>query len=376
MRIFIATGEVSGDIQGALLAKKIKELSPDIIMDGFGGVEMQNSGVNILSDMSTLSTMGIFESVNPQFAFKKLDAFKILKMYLSKNKIDIMVLVDNQGANLLLAKYCKKNDIKYIYYFPPHVGIWGEWNAKRLLSAKKIITPFKFDYEVYKNHGCNVIYSGHPFADLNYNLDIPKLNMEEKEYTVGILFGSRYQEIKKLSPVFIKSMKILNDMLSSNIRFVIPIAYPEYKETIEKIIYNHRDLLKGISYTFLEGENKDFVYKYSDALIMSSGTASLIAACYGKPMVICYRISYITFFLGKLLTNIKYVGMPNVMLNEEAAPELLQSDCNPNAITSHIIKYLTDKEYYREASGNLTRVRDMLGEKNVLERVAKEIINS
>ncbi len=376
MRIFIATGEVSGDIQGALLAKKIKELSPDIIMDGFGGVEMQNSGVNILSDMSTLSTMGIFESVNPRFAFKKLDAFKILKMYLSKNKIDIMVLVDNQGANLLLAKYCKKNDIKYIYYFPPHVGIWGEWNAKRLLSAKKIITPFKFDYEVYKNHGCNVIYSGHPFADLNYNLDIPKLNMEEKDYTVGILFGSRYQEIKKLSPVFIKSMKILNDMLSSNIRFVIPIAYPEYKETIEKIIYNHRDLLKGISYTFLEGENKDFVYKYSDALIMSSGTASLIAACYGKPMVICYRISYITFFLGKLLTNIKYVGMPNVMLNEEAAPELLQSDCNPNAITSHIIKYLTDKEYYKETSGNLTRVRDMLGEKNVLERVAKEIINS
>lgn len=376
MRIFIATGEVSGDIQGALLAKKIKELSPDIIMDGFGGVEMQNSGVNILSDMSTLSTMGIFESVNPRFAFKKLDAFKILKMYLSKNKIDIMVLVDNQGANLLLAKYCKKNDIKYIYYFPPHVGIWGEWNAKRLLSAKKIITPFKFDYEVYKNHGCNVIYSGHPFADLNYNLDIPKLNMEEKEYTVGILFGSRYQEIKKLSPVFIKSMKILNDMLSSNIRFVIPIAYPEYKETIEKIISNHRDLLKGISYTFLEGENKDFVYKYSDALIMSSGTASLIAACYGKPMVICYRISYITFFLGKLLTNIKYVGMPNVMLNEEAAPELLQSDCNPNAITSHIIKYLTDKEYYKETSGNLTRVRDMLGEKNVLERVAKEIINS
>lgn len=376
MRIFIATGEVSGDIQGALLAKKIKEIFPNIIIDGFGGVEMQNSGVNILSDMSTLSTMGIFESANPQFAFKKLDAFKILKIYLKKNKIDIMVLVDNQGVNLLLAKYCKKMSIKYVYYFPPHVGIWGEWNAKRLLSAKKIITPFKFDYEVYKNNGCNVIYSGHPFADLNYNFDAPKLNMEEKEYTVGILFGSRYQEIKKLSPVFIKSMKMLNDMLSANIRFVIPIAYPEYKETIEKIMHNHRDLLKDISYTFLEGDNKDFVYQYSDALIMSSGTASLMAACYGKPMVICYRISYITFFLGKLLTNIKYIGMPNVMLNEEAAPELLQSDCNPNAITSHIIKYLTDKEYYKEASGNLTRVRDMLGEKNVLERVAKEIINS
>ena len=169
---------------------------------------------------------------------------------------------------------------------------------------------------------------------------------------------------------------MLNDMLSSNIRFIIPIAYPEYTEPIKKIIDNYKDLLKDVSYSLLSGEDKEYVYSYSDALIMSSGTASLLAACYGKPMVICYKISHITFFLGKLLTNIKYVGMPNVLLNEEAAPELLQNDCNPNAITSHIIKYLTDKEYYKKVSNNLLRVRETLGEKNVLERVAKEIIKS
>ncbi|WP_295159407.1 lipid-A-disaccharide synthase [uncultured Brachyspira sp.] len=375
MRIFIATGEVSGDIQGALLAKKIKELNPNIVLDGFGGVEMQKANVNILSDMSTLSTIGIFEGVNPKTAFKKLGSFNILKDYLKKNKIDIMLLVDNQGVNLLLAKYCKANKIDYIYYFPPHVGIWGAWNAKRLLSAKKLITPFLFDYEVYKKYGCNVMYSGHPFADLDYNKDIPELNMPKKEYTVGVLFGSRNQEIRKLAPVFIKSMKILNDTLLSNIRFIIPIAYPEYVEPIKKILNEYKDLLKGISYSLLYEEEKEYVYSYSNALIMSSGTASLLAACYGKPMVICYKISYITFILGKLLTNIKYVGMPNVLLNEEAAPELLQNDCNPNAIASHIIKYLTDKEYYRKTSNNLLRVRETLGEKNVLERIAKEIIN-
>ncbi|MEI0494201.1 lipid-A-disaccharide synthase [Brachyspira intermedia] len=376
MRIFIATGEVSGDIQGALLARKIKELNPDIILDGFGGVEMQKANVNILSDMSTLSTIGIFEGANPKVAFKNLGAFNRLKEYLKNNKVDIMLLVDNQGVNLLLAKYCKANNIPYMYYFPPHVGIWGAWNAKRLLSARKIITPFVFDYEVYKKFGCNVMYSGHPFADLDYNKNIPPLNMPKKEYTVGVLFGSRNQEIKKLAPVFIKSMKMLNDMLSSNIRFVIPIAYPEYKEPIEKILDAHKNLLENVSYSLLCGDDKDYVYSYSDALIMSSGTASLLAACYGKPMVICYKISFITFFLGKLLTNIKYVGMPNVLLNEEAAPELLQNDCNPNAITSHIMKYLTDKEYYKKVSNNLLRVRETLGEKNVLERIAKEIINS
>lgn len=375
MRIFIATGEVSGDIQGALLAKKIKELNPEIILDGFGGIEMKKANVNILSDMSTLSTIGIFEGANPKVAFKNLGAFNILKDYLKKNKVDIMLLVDNQGVNLILAKYCKANNIKYIYYFPPHVGIWGVWNAKRLLSAKKIITPFLFDYEVYKKFGCNVIYSGHPFADLDYDRYVPQLNMPKKEYTVGVLFGSRNQEIKKLAPVFIKSMKMLSDMLSQNIRFIIPIAYPEYKEPIEKILNNYKNLLDGVSYTLLCEDDKDYVYSYSDALIMSSGTASLLAACYGKPMVICYKISHITFLLGKIFTNIKYVGMPNVLLNEEAAPELLQNDCNPNAITSYIIKYLTDKEYYNKISSNLLRVRENLGEKNVLERVAKEIIN-
>ena len=376
MRIFIATGEVSGDIQGALLAKKIKELDSSIILDGFGGVEMQKADVNILSDMSTLSTMGIFEGANPVYAFKKLGAFNILQDYLKKNKVDIMLLVDNQGVNLLLAKYCKANNIPYMYYFPPHVGIWGAWNAKKLLSAKKIITPFLFDYEVYKKYGCDVMYSGHPFADLDYDREIPKLDMPPKDYTVGVLFGSRHQEITKLAPVFIKAMKMLNDMLSSNIRFVIPIAYPEYTEPIKKIIDNYKNILEGVSYSLLNGDNKDYVYSYSDALIMSSGTASLLAACYGKPMVICYKISHITFFLGKLLTNIKYVGMPNVLLNEEAAPELLQNDCNPNAITSYIMKYLTDKEYYKKVSANLLRVRDTLGEKNVLERIAKEIIKS
>ena len=376
MRIFIATGEVSGDIQGALLAKKIKELDSSIILDGFGGVEMQKANVNILSDMSTLSTMGIFEGANPVYAFKKLGAFNILQDYLKKNKVDIMLLVDNQGVNLLLAKYCKANNIPYMYYFPPHVGIWGAWNAKKLLSAKKIITPFLFDYEVYKKYGCDVMYSGNPFADLDYDREIPKLDMPPKDYTVGVLFGSRHQEITKLAPVFIKAMKMLNDMLSSNIRFVIPIAYPEYTEPIKKIIDNYKNILEGVSYSLLNGDNKDYVYSYSDALIMSSGTASLLAACYGKPMVICYKISHITFFLGKLLTNIKYVGMPNVLLNEEAAPELLQNDCNPNAITSYIMKYLTDKEYYKKVSTNLLRVRDTLGEKNVLERIAKEIIKS
>ena len=377
MKVFISTGEVSGDIQGANLAEQLYSLSNNKIeITGFGGHAMREVGVSILSDMSTLSTMGIFESANPVFAFKKLGGFNLLKEFLDKNEIDLMILVDNQGVNLILANFCKKNNIKYVYYFPPHVGIWGAWNAKRLLSSERVITPFLFDYDVYAKYKCKTTYSGHPFADIDYSNDnLKELNIEDKEYTVGVLLGSRYQEIKSLAPVFIKSMLILNDMLSGNIRFVIPIAYPDYKNLIEDIFKSHKDMLKNITYTFLEGEDKENVYKYSDVLILSSGTASLLAACYGKPMVICYKISALTFFIGKLLYKVRFIGMPNILLNESVAPELLQKECNANAIVSYIIEYLTDKALYKKTSDNLIKIRHHLGDKKVTQRVAKEILD-
>ena len=374
MNIFMATGEVSGDIQGAMLAKKLYELSHDIKIYGFGGLAMKDANVNILKDMSTFSTVGILEGINPVLLFKQLNAFYKLKDYISENKIDLMILVDNQGVNLLLAKFCKKHNIKYVYYFPPHVGIWGSWNAKKLISSELVITPFLFDHEVYKKHGCKSFYSGHPFIDLDYDKKIEPLTIDKKTYTVGILFGSRYQEIEALLPVFVKSMKLLYDMLSGDIRFVIPIAYPEYKEKILFLLDNYKDTMKDIPYQLLDFENKDDVYTHSDVLILSSGTASLLAACYGKPMVICYKISRVTFFIAKLLTKIKFIGMPNILLNEKVVPELLQSDCNSSVISSHIMEYITSKQFYDETSNKLLNVRNSFGEKNVLEKVALKIL--
>jgi len=375
MNIFMATGEVSGDIQGAMLAKKLYEFSHDIKIDGLGGIEMKEAGVNILTDMSTFSTVGILEGINPVLLFRQLNAFYKLKNYISKNKIDLMILVDNQGVNLILAKFCKKNNIRYVYYFPPHVGIWGAWNARRLVSSELVITPFMFDYEVYEKHGCKSFYSGHPFIDLDYDKKVLPLTIDKKTYTVGILFGSRFQEIEALLPVFIKSMRLLYDMLSKDIRFVIPIAYPEYKEKILSLINDHKDIIKDIPYQFLDSNNKDDVYIHSDVLILSSGTASLLAACYGKPMVICYKISHVTFFIAKLLTKIKFIGMPNILLNEKVVPELLQSDCNSSVISSHVMEYITSKDFYDKTSKKLLHVRDFFGEKNVLEKIALKILN-
>ncbi len=335
---------------------------------------MAASGVKNIYDMSTMSTMGLLESMNPVFAFKKMGALRKLDEYIEKNPIDMMLLVDNQGINLFLVKYCKRNNIPCIYYFPPHVGIWGKWNAKKLISCKAVITQFQFDYDVYKEYNCNVIFSGHPFANLK-NIEHKKLTIADKKYTIGILFGSRIQEIQKLAPVFIESMNLLNKMFLGNIRFLIPIAYPEYKNIIDDIIEKNHDIFDNISYELLENEDTESVYQYSDVLILSSGTSSLIAALYQKPMVICYKISFITYFIAKMFVKGGFIGMPNILLGKSVVPEFLQSNCNANAITDMVMRYLTDENLYSDVKKELSVIKNIIGEGDVVENVAKDIIS-
>lgn len=375
MRVFISTGEISGDIQGVLLAKKLQELDSSVELVGFCGEKMQQAGVKNIYDMSIISSVGIIESLDFISVFKKLSALKKLDSYASQNKIDVMLLIDNQGINLFLTKYCKKKNIDCIYYFPPHVGIWGSYNAKKLRSCKSVITQFMFDYDVYKNYGCNAIFSGHPFVDI-YPKTISNKKYSSKKYTIGVLFGSRTQEINMLGDIFIKAMSIIDNEFEGDVHFLVPIAHTDYKKIIEDKIKANRSLLGGVSYSLLENEHTDDVYTHSDAIMLSSGSASLIAALHEKPMVICYKLSYFTYFIAKFFIKDGFIGMPNILLGKYVVPELLQYRCGNKSVASQIILYLKDKELYSSVKYELSKVRDCLGDRGVVERVAKEVFSS
>ncbi len=169
-------------------------------------------------------------------------------------------------------------------------------------------------------------------------------------------------------------MNLLNKMFMGNIRFLIPIAYPEYKNIIESLIEKNKNVFDNISYELLENENTESVYEYSDVLILSSGTSSLIAALYEKPMVICYKISFITYFIAKMFVKGGFIGMPNILLGKSIVPEFLQSNCNANAITDMVICYLTDENLYNDVKKNLSTIKNIIGEGDVIEKVAKDII--
>ncbi|MBI4977171.1 MAG: lipid-A-disaccharide synthase [Spirochaetes bacterium] len=370
MNIFMSAGEISGDMLGAGLAKALKRIAPGVKLTGIGGDYMRAAGVSLIDDITALSAAGIVE---PLVAIiPSLAAYGRIKRYFAAHPVDLVVLIDNQGFNLILSSYCRKNGIPNVYYFPPHVGIWGEANADKLkATCDLIIAPFKFDYDVYKKHGCTAICEGHPFADIAPG-KVRKIS--SKKITIGIMPGSRNQEIRELTGVFLDAAVKLHRLFGERIQFRLPLAHARYRRAIEKAIQSRKDR-SALPLTIIEGENAaDDVYASADAMILASGTASLLAAVHGIPMVICYRTSALTYMIGKMVVRGQMIGMPNIMLGRLAVPELIQRDCTSDAIAAHISFWLNDPDAYRAVRDELARVRGLLGKTGAVLRAAKAVI--
>lgn len=380
MKIFISAGEVSGDKQGAALAAELKRQGGNgISISALGGANMRNEDVEIVDDVSTLSSMGFIESVARPFSVAKiLKAYGRVKKHILENGIDKVILIDNQGVNLTLSDFCQKNGIYNAYYFPPHVGIWGEWNAEKLKkNCDLVITQFSIDYEKYLEYEAPTYHSGHPFADMDFSAPVKegfyeRLGIDEdfNGISIALFPGSRKQELQTLTPVFVKSMIMLHKKYGDRLRFIIPVSAAEFEASIRKHFESFGKELEPLNYSFAFGADTDEVYKVCDMMILSSGTASLIAALYGKPMVINYKISPISFWIGKRIVNSDYVGMPNILAKRGLVPELLQGDCCPENITCEISRFIDDDDYRKALSEELISLRKEMGEPGVLKRLA------
>jgi lipid-A-disaccharide synthase len=374
---FIAAGEISGDIHAADLMKKIRALEKDIAFVGLGGKNMLEAGLNSLGgDASYYSTMGLTDSL--RFYFKNKNFFDKTISYLKTNKPDAVILVDNQGLNIPRAKATKKFGLKYgfrtFYYFPPHVSIWGRWNARLLPKITDyIITTFYNDYIVYKEYTDNVYFSGSPLLDKigEYQLDphfYENNNLDKTKKIAAILPGSRFQELETLLPVMLEASKILIEKYGFQI--VLPISHPVFKDFIEKSIleYKLKDQIRVVTDSYA-------AMSVSDINILSSGTASLESVLFKKPTIICYKISALTFMIGKFLVKSDMIGFPNIVLKKKVFPELLQKDCNSENIIKHTLNYLNlDLQKQSELEQNYYIIKESLGKPPVVENVARYIL--
>ncbi|MFH1562204.1 MAG: lipid-A-disaccharide synthase [Nitrospirota bacterium] len=367
-KVVIITGEASGDLYGGRLAKAIKELSLDVELEGMGGSNMLEAGVNLKFDMADLSAIGVIEIINiiPKF-FCRL---KEISNYLKTTKPHLLILIDFPEFNMRLAKIAKGLDIPTVYYILPTAWAWRRGRAKTLAKfIDKVISIFDFEAKVYLEAGNNVEFVGHPLLDIAVSKMTKEeackaFNLDPTKKIIGILPGSRKKEVDVLLPIMLSAVEKIRRQLPEA-QFVLPLAPTLFLKDISKFkIQNSK--LEIVHNNIYE------VMNISDLLIVASGTATLEAACLEKPMIIVYKVNWLTWQLGKLLVHTGgFIGLPNIVAGKQVVPELLQGRANPQDISQYAIDLMKDEGKRQQMIRELRQVREKLGNSGATRRAAE-----
>lgn len=370
-KLFIITGEHSGDIHAGKVVEEVKKTCPDLIIEGIGGDNLKNAGVKLFSGQEKMSAMGL----SLKILIDHLTLGKRVVDYITNEfKPDIVLLIDYGAFNLNVAKFLKKNnkDLKIFYYIPPQVWASRKWRINVIKKyIDKVLCIFPFEKTMYKEHGINTHYCGHPLiaqlppaADKKEFFEKHGLDMNKK--LVSIFPGSRAFEIKNLMKIFVKSAKILNN-LHPDIQFVISHA-PNLSDKIFK------EYLQTEEFKVIKGENHAML-SASDALILASGTVALEAAIYNTPMIISYKGPWLLYLIYLLVRCINRVSLPNIILNQDVVPELIQGKAKSDIIAYNIEKLLYDNDVKEKQINSLKQVKNLLSEKYSAREAAQEIIS-
>ncbi len=294
MKIFVSTGEVSGDLHLSYLVREAKELDRDVEFYGIAGKHSKSAGVNIIQDIDELAIMGFTEAIK-KYSYLKKKAEEYLD-FIKKENIKKVIMVDYGGFNLKFLELLKKNieDIEVFYYIPPKLWIWGEKRIDKLKLADHIMVIFPWEVDFYKKHNVDAIYYGNPFTERYKEL-------KREGDKVLLLPGSRKQEIKSLIPDFI-------DLVKKN---------PKEKYLLK---LSSKDHLKWIDEDISKLSNLEICYdislnssvKESKIAIAASGTVTLELALLGIPTIVVYKTNFINYFIAKYILKVGFVSLPNL----------------------------------------------------------------
>ncbi len=356
-KLFIITGEYSGDKHAADVVKHLKKIKPDIQIEGVGGENLRNEGVKLFCDHSKMSAMGF----NLKIILTHITLGKKIAKYLKDEyKPDMVLLVDYGGFNLNLSKILSKYGFKIYYYIPPQIWASRKWRLNTVKkNINKVLTIFPFEKEMYEKAGVNVEFVGHPLlselppkADRDSFFNDYGFNKEKK--LVSIFPGSRVFEIKNLLRLFLDSARIIKEK-DNNIQFALAQAPSIKDELILPVIKEYDDLNIKVM------KNKNYeLLSISDALILASGTVALEASLYETPMIISYKGPWFLYFIYLLVRCIKRVSLPNIILNKDVVPEIIQIKAKSDIIANNIYKILYDEEYKSNMKNSLKNVKQKL----------------
>lgn len=369
-KIFLVTGETSGDIHGAYLALALRELNPAVELIGVGGSRMLAAGVSLLPHVKRVDAMGVPGIRQLIHGWQTL---RTLGRYLKHERFDAIILIDSPGLNLRLAKAIANRPHKIIYYIAPQVWAWGSRRLKliqRVISHVLAILPFEEAF--FQKAGIACTYVGHPLLDeLKPAYDIvherQHLGLEREGLVIGLLPGSRVGEVRAILPTFLSSIEQIRSQYP-RLQVLLAQAHSLSDAVVNELLGHSGQQVKVV-----KGRSNE-VMAASNLLLVTSGTATLQAALIGTPMVVVYRASPLTYHIAKCLVKIPYISLVNILAGKEIIPELIQDRMTSDNIAHEALDILQDARRQKEMAQAFQTIRTSLGGSGASKRAAAYIL--
>jgi lipid-A-disaccharide synthase len=370
VRVLISCGEASGDLYAGALARELRASDPLVKIAGFGGDQLRAAGATLLGDYRGLTVTGLAEAL--RVLPRSYAMYRRLVADARAERPDVFVAVDFPDFNFRLASTLRGMGVPVVYYISPQLWAWRAGRMKTMRRiASHVLVIFPFEEPIYREAGVPVTFVGHPLLELTSRTAtraefLSGIGLSPAAKTVALLPGSRPNELRELLPTLVEAAIRIRRIVPGT-QFVLARA-PHLDAALLSAATS-----APVQISIVE-ERADDVLAASDVAITASGTATVQAAIHDCPMVIVYRLSPLTYRLGKPLVKVGTYGMVNLIAGRRVAPELIQHGFTPDAVTSHAVALLTDPAARQAAKHGLREVREKLGTPGASRRAAHVVL--
>lgn len=373
-RILIITGEASGDLHGANLAKALKARDPRVSLAGIGGRAMEAAGVQLVHEMGKFDVIGM---VGPFALVSIIRRFITMRRLFRSQQWDTVVFIDHPGLNLRFAYFAKAAGLRVVYYIAPQIWAWAPWRIRWIKQrVDHVLVILPFEKSIYDEAGVRCTFVGHPILDAvagRYDRRElrAKFGFSPDERVIALLPGSRAHEVQVLLPILIEAVEKLSRR-EPNTRFVLAQASTIHDNLLRPLLAQ-----SAVSIAVVKEQTTE-VMALSDLVLVASGTATLQAAVVGTPMVLFYRTTPLTFwvasFVHRVLIRVKWIGLVNLVAGRTVVPELILSAATGQRLYEEARRILEDRRAYDEMKRDLATVRAALGEPGASARAAEVVL--
>jgi len=369
--VMLIAGEASGDHYGGALVRRMLEERPAAAVWGMGGAAMRSAGMEILRDIAGLDVMGFWDVLTRYFTFRRV--FSRLRGEMERRRPDVVVLIDYPGFNIPFARAARAAGIPVVYFISPKVWAWRSSRIKVLAeTVTKMLVFFDFEVDVYRGSGLDVTWIGHPLCE-----ELEGYAEGKEAYKglfdvpagiplVGILPGSREREVRRMFPVMLDAASRLDRSLPE-VTFAAGCAPSLGEEFLHSFIRAGHPRVRVV-----KGKTRELMAA-SDALMITSGTATLEAALIGTPHVVCYRVGTVTYWIVKSLLRTDTVGLANIAAGRKVVEELLQRRFTPRALARETERLLKDSALRERMEAEFASLRDRLKKEDAYGTAVREI---